>query len=67
LYGDIDSLISSADSTARLAMRTFLPIYLAAILAPGGAPAWAGADDATAFFESRIRPVLGLGTSTPSE
>ena len=39
-------------------MRFFLQTFFAAICAMVATPAWAGADEATAFFESRIRPVL---------
>ena len=39
-------------------MRFFLQTIFAAICATVATPAWADADEATAFFESRIRPVL---------
>ncbi|MFI5457619.1 MAG: PSD1 and planctomycete cytochrome C domain-containing protein [Isosphaerales bacterium] len=46
------------DSPARVAMRFFLQTFFAAICAMVATSAWAGTDEATAFFESRIRPVL---------
>ena len=46
------------DSPSRLAMRLILPTFVAAIGTLVATPAVAATDEATAFFESRIRPVL---------
>ncbi len=46
------------DSPAGPSMRFLLRTIVAVICATVATPARAGADDATAFFESRIRPVL---------
>jgi len=39
-------------------MRFFFQTFFPAIFAMAATPAWVGADEGTAFFESRIRPVL---------